>query len=100
MILLQAAHRALVVVTENMDDDEIRETYYIREADPNVRYPYNVGVARIGIVQGVPGEKPRVVKMHNTPCHDPGEAHQMTPCEPAREGRFVDCLSEQMIYRL
>lgn len=100
MILLQVAHRALVVVTENMDDDEIRETYYIREADLNVKYPYNVSVARIGMAQGVPCHKARVVKMHTTPCRDPGEAHYMTPCIPAWQGTFAGCLPEQMIYRL
>lgn len=65
---------------ERMDDDEIRETFYLRRVGEHpLRYLYNVHIARLGIIQGVPGTLPRYQRVCDPPCTDPGEAHGLTP---------------------
>jgi hypothetical protein len=79
--LLRDVTPGLICFTrERMDDDEIRETFYLRllgEHPP--RYLYNVHIARLGIVQGVPNTPPRYFRVCDLPCIDPGEAHGLTP---------------------
>ena len=51
----------VVIMPERMDD-EVRETHYIRLADKPTRYPGNVPVARIQVIQGYTDTsiKPRI----------------------------------------
>lgn len=78
-----------IVFTSERIDDETRETFYIRDANDVCRYPYNVPIARIGLVQGDPtSNQPRVVRILNNPCRDPGEADGRTPCRPIHQSTF------------
>lgn len=78
----------MVFTQESIGDDlgnwEVREVYYYREAGREVRYPYNVPVARLGIAQGTPGEPPRYLRVCVPACRDPGEADGRVLCYAAK----------------
>lgn len=80
-----------IVFTSERLDDEVRETFYIREAGAAaLRYAYDVKISRIGFIQFDPTTgKPRVQKLRTIPCDDPGEAHGLTPCFPLDQSRFA-----------
>lgn len=65
--------------SERLGDDrnsmEVREVFYVRDGDAPCRYPHNIRIGRVGIVQGDPDSKepPRYRRMNDEPCRDPGE---------------------------
>lgn len=67
---------------------EIREVFYLREDGRGCRYPHNVPVARVGIIQGdadaAPGDA-RYVRVFDPPIRDPGEV----------DGRITVTVGEQ-----
>lgn len=77
----------IVFTTERMGDDrnsmEVREVFYIRDPERPYRYPHNVPVALLGMVQGdVDCEEweaiaPRFMRISG-PSRDPGEADGRT----------------------
>lgn len=73
---------ASIVFTSERIDDEVRETFYVKGDIRPCRYPYNVRIARFGMVQGDPKspDRPRVVRILTQACRDPGEADGRTPC--------------------
>lgn len=82
----------IMFTVERMGDDkntmEIREVFYMRDPDGECRWPHNVKVARLGIVQGDPthedvvaGGRPRYARW-GEPSRDPGEADGRTMCRP------------------
>ena len=71
---------ATFYTSERMGDDrnnmEVRETFYVRDPDAPCRYPHNVRIGRIGMVQGDPTPgvgPPRYRSVNDAPCRDPGE---------------------------
>jgi hypothetical protein len=89
---------AICYMQERIGDDrnamEVRETFYMRDADTPCRYPHNVRIGRIGVVQGDPDRidedagrpVPRSVKCSGTVCRDPGEADGRTTVRLLSDG--------------
>lgn len=69
----------LFYTTERMGDGrnnmEVREVFYVRDHNAPCRYPHNVRIGRIGIIQGDPesADPPRYRRIGKEPCRDPGE---------------------------
>lgn len=65
--------------TERIGDDknrmEVRETYWLRDEDSPCRHAHFVRTARLGCIQGTPGDEdgPRYHRLLREPCRDPGE---------------------------
>ena len=64
---------------ERIGDDrnnmEIRETFWLRDADGPCRFEHGVRTARLGLVQGDPFDTSgaRYSRVLSEPCRDPGE---------------------------
>lgn len=63
-------------------EHEVRWTVYERR-EGDVRYPTNVAVYRVKVLQGVLGEEPRFAR--DSASRYPSEANALTPIEPTRE---------------
>lgn len=96
--LLKDVSPGSIVFTSERMEDEIRETFYIRDADRECRYDYNVPVGRFGMVQGDPRSgAPRIVRMSGTACRDPGEADGRTPCVDLEQSLFKIFLAKALL---
>lgn len=76
-----------ITMTQERILDEYREVYY-RRTDQAAKHLHHVGIERLGMVQGEPGDdKPRYGGLQ-TPCRDPGEADGRVAVKPLAESKF------------
>ena len=103
---------AICYMQERIGDDknaiEVRETFYVRDADALCRYPHNVRIGRIGVVQGdhdrvdedAGRAVARYIKVTGPVCRDPGEADGRTTVRLLSDGESRWWKSVELVRRL
>lgn len=112
MLLKDVPIDAICYMQERIGDDknamEVRETFYVRDADAPCRHPHNVRIGRIGVVQGDPDRVDedagrtvaRYIKVSGPVCRDPGEADGRTTVRLLSDGGSRWWKSVDLVRRL
>ncbi len=86
----------LCCVVERMDGGEVRNTFMVRldESRRDCKYTYNEPIRYYGLIQGIPGERPRVVLIR--PEGYVFEAHSLTTVNRLIEACWRDVLLQDI----
>ncbi len=96
MYLSEMPVGTLCCVVERMDDGEFRNTYMVRlhESRRACKFDYNEPIRYYGLIQGISGERPRVIKIR--PDGYVTEAHGLTTVRRLGHGHFYSELVQRI----